>query len=368
MIPKIKVELLKKIDLFQSYDPETLERLVDHSKEIILAPNEILFKDGSMETAMYLILCGEIEVFKGPKQIALLGPGQYLGEMSLIESKARSASARAAQSATLLEIDKELFDTYLATEPKALLSMMRTLSGRIRVDLNNMMDEMRQLSIFTHDIKNNLTPMGLTEEILRELIDVFRGTQAGQKPREGLEDLVECFEALTTTRNNLTTLLEASLNHVKRIKVKHTKTRQDILPVIQETVKGILFHKNLSGKHIRVHSTSDNLQGTFNTLDIQRVLQNLIINAGFVTEEGGAIEVSAEACNGDLQVKVSDKGCGIPEEIRPYLFKEVITTKEDGNGLGLLSCKNIIENDHNGKFWFESEVGKGTTFYFSISL
>ena len=83
---------------------------------------------------MYLILEGELDVYKGPKQIAVLEAGQYLGEMSLIESKARSASARAQKETLLMEINEEHFHTYLASEPQALLSIMRTLSSRVRGD------------------------------------------------------------------------------------------------------------------------------------------------------------------------------------------------------------------------------------------
>ncbi len=161
------------------------------------------------------------------------------------------------------------------------------------------------------------------------------------------------FEALSTVRENLVTLIEASLNHVKRIKVPYTKTEQDILPIIHETVKGISTHKYLAGKKVNVQSKGDNLLASFNALDIKRVLQNLVINAGYVTEDNGAITIFAESVDGNMQVRVTDKGCGIPEEVQPYLFKEVMTTKKDGNGLGLLSCKNIIEDSHQGKFWFE---------------
>ncbi|MDP7557152.1 MAG: hypothetical protein QF687_04635 [Nitrospinaceae bacterium] len=125
--------------------------------------------------------------------------------------------------------------------------MMRTHSGRIRVDLANMMDEMRKLSMFTHDIKNNLSPLSMTEGMLEEMIAVFRGKE-GEKPREGLEDMEDCFDALSTVRDNLMTLIEASLNHVKRVKVPYIKTKQDILPIIRETVKGISTHKYMVGK------------------------------------------------------------------------------------------------------------------------
>jgi len=70
--------------------------------------------------------------------------------------------------------------------------------------------------------------------------------------------------------------------------------------------------------------------------------------------------------NGFLKVSVIDKGAGIPEDVQGYLFKDTLTTKKDGNGLGLLSCKSIIEENHQGKLWFETESGKGTTFHFTL--
>ena len=63
---------------------------------------------------------------------------------------------------------------------------------------------------------------------------------------------------------------------------------------------------------------------------------------------------------------MTDYGCGIPEEVQGYLFKDSLTTKSDGNNLGLLSCKGIIKENHQGKLWFETELGKGTTFDFTI--
>ena len=142
------------------FDESTLSKLVEHCREISLSPKEVLFNEDDLENAMYLILEGELEVFKGPKQIAILGPVQYLGEMSLIESKARSASARAQQTTLLIEINEEHFHTYLASEPQVLLSIMRTLSSRLRNDLETMMKDLRQLSIFTHDIHNFLSTLG----------------------------------------------------------------------------------------------------------------------------------------------------------------------------------------------------------------
>jgi len=138
------------------------------------------------------------------------------------------------------------------------------------------------------------------------------------------------------------------------------------LPVIEETVAGLTTHPQLLNKTINILPEGDSLDAIFNPLDIQRVLQNLIINAGYVTQSEGKVDVRIVQNDGFLKVSVTDKGCGILEDVQEYLFKDTLTTKKDGNGLGLLSCRGIVEENHQGKLWFETEVGKGTTFHFTL--
>ncbi|HIJ50621.1 MAG TPA: sensor histidine kinase [Nitrospinae bacterium] len=123
----------------------------------------------------------------------------------------------------------------------------------------------------------------------------------------------------------------------------------------------------MKGKDVKINPSRDSLKAVCYPLDIQRVLQNLLINAGYLTATDGMVEVGVSRNNGFLQVSVTDKGAGIPEEIQNYLFKDTLTTKKDGNGLGLLSCKGIIEENHQGKLWFETKPGKGTTLHFTLS-
>lgn len=363
-----KVAILKQTDLLSFFETSTLQHLAENCVEVRLRNEEMLFDEGSLEIAMYIVLSGEISIFKGNKQIAFLGPGQYLGEMSLIESKPRSASAKAVGDTALLEITEDNFNQYLATEPKALIAIMKTLSSRIRNDLEVMATDLRKLSIFAHDIKNCLSPLALTEFYLHELAEQSEGTQVEHKPRQSTEVLKKNKEVISDTKNNLDTLTNFSLNQAKRIKIDHIKKKTPILPLIEKTIKGISMHKHLAGKKVNVVKSNDVSEGMLNSLDIERALQNLIINAGYVTPENGTIEVAVKTNDNELLFSVADKGCGISDEVKPFLFKDPITTKADGNGFGLLSCKEIIEVYHKGRFWYDSKVGQGTTFYFTIPL
>jgi len=77
----------------------------------------------------------------------------------------------------------------------------------------------------------------------------------------------------------------------------------------------------LLNKTINILPEGNSLHAIFNPLDIQRVLQNLIINAGYVTESEGKVDIRIVRNDGFLKVSVTDKGCGIPEDFKNFFSK-----------------------------------------------
>jgi len=103
---------------------------------------------------------------------------------------------------------------------------------------------------------------------------------------------------------------------------------------------------------------------------VQIVLQNLLTNAVKYTSAGGKIELSIERGYHELKIKISDSGAGIPEEQKKFVFAKLfrganVKEKTEGSGVGLYMVKNLL-NRTNGKIWFESKEGQGTTFYVVI--
>ncbi|MBL7208730.1 MAG: PAS domain S-box protein [Dehalococcoidia bacterium] len=104
---------------------------------------------------------------------------------------------------------------------------------------------------------------------------------------------------------------------------------------------------------------------------ITQVLTNLLSNAYKFTPEGGKINVSAKVTDSQVQVDVADTGTGISAQDRKKLFTRFFrvdssTTRDiGGTGLGLTIAKSIVEM-HGGKIWVESEIGKGSTFSFTL--
>jgi len=105
---------------------------------------------------------------------------------------------------------------------------------------------------------------------------------------------------------------------------------------------------------------------------IKQVLLNLLSNALKFTPEGGRIEAGARLYDGVAEVSVADTGVGIAPEDQEAVFEEfrqvgTADKKAEGTGLGLALSRKFIEL-HGGRIWVESEVGKGSTFRFTLPL
>ena len=100
-----------------------------------------------------------------------------------------------------------------------------------------------------------------------------------------------------------------------------------------------------------------------------QVFNNLIKNAIQAIPDNveGLIKIELFTSENIVKVKVADNGKGISDELKDKLFTPNFTTKTSGMGLGLTIAKNIVENA-NGTIWFETEIGKGTTFFVELPI
>jgi CRP-like cAMP-binding protein len=141
--PKATPALLRDIGLFGGLDDETLkilaERLPTHKTE----PGKTVIQEGDTSREMFVVLGGELEVVKQSRdghdvRVALIGPGDWFGEMSILDVQPRSASVRALAPTLLLRITAEHVDQLLyRRDVKAyailIMNVARELSRRLRV-------------------------------------------------------------------------------------------------------------------------------------------------------------------------------------------------------------------------------------------
>ncbi len=93
---------------------------------------------------------------------------------------------------------------------------------------------------------------------------------------------------------------------------------------------------------------------------LKQVLLNILLNSLEAMPAGGRLQVSTQVLDGRMTLRVTDTGCGIPEEYHSKLFDPFFTTKERGMGLGLAIVKGVVER-HGGEVAIRSQPGKGTT-------
>ncbi len=140
--PKLNVGLLESLVLFNGLSGESLVLLASELPTLAVEAGEVIVTEGDLAEHMYVILAGELEVFKegrnGDVRVALLGPNDWFGEMALIESQPRSASVRVLAPTMLVQMGvehvSELLESRSAPDhARLLLNLARELSRRLRV-------------------------------------------------------------------------------------------------------------------------------------------------------------------------------------------------------------------------------------------
>jgi PAS domain S-box-containing protein len=108
--------------------------------------------------------------------------------------------------------------------------------------------------------------------------------------------------------------------------------------------------------------------------EVNQVILNLVVNAAHAIKdkirdgEKGLITISTRGKDDVVEISVTDTGMGIPESIRSRVFDPFFTTKDvgKGTGQGLALAYTVIVKKHGGKIWFETEAGRGTTFFLQL--
>jgi signal transduction histidine kinase len=132
----VTLDEVRRVPLFADLSEEDLERLYQMAKTVSIRAGELVFEEGSPGDALYVVLDGELEVSKRQSGqdvvLAVRRAGEFIGEMSLLEQAPRSASVRTLRESRLLMISQAAFETLLSCSPSAHLTMLRTVTSRLR--------------------------------------------------------------------------------------------------------------------------------------------------------------------------------------------------------------------------------------------
>ncbi len=204
---------------------------------------------------------------------------------------------------------------------------------------------------FIHEIKNHLNTLSLNLQLLAEDFD------PPQTPRErkGLDRVL----GLTDECRRLVELSNDFLRFARLDDLRRAPVGLDA--VVARMVDFLAPTARMQGVTVNWQAEPDLPPASVDVELFEKALLNLMLNAEDAMPDGGVLTLQVRAEPGWVVLDVIDTGAGIPDDVLPTLFRPFMTTKPEGNGLGLATAKKIVLA-HGGDIAVQSEVGRGTKF------
>jgi signal transduction histidine kinase len=222
------------------------------------------------------------------------------------------------------------------------------------------------VAIAAHELRTPMTPIkGFISMLAQDEFDSF-----------SYEERKEYYHIIEQNVDRLGRLINDLLN-VTRIERKvglqlfwEEVNLKDLSEGVCEIQRGMT---NTDKHPLVIESHPDDVTATIGRDQMEQILQNLVSNAIKYSPEGGEVRIliNDEPETDSVLIGVRDRGTGIPESAMNKLFKPYRrihnpkTQSVKGTGIGLFLVKNLVEA-HAGTIWVDSELGKGTTFWFRI--
>ena len=127
-----RVDLLRTVALFDGIDGDGLARIADRAIEVDFPADRTIVRQGEVGTGFFLVVSGRARVVRDGATIAELGPGDFFGELSLLDGEPRIATVTAEVPTTCLAIASWEFETLLEAEPRLAIAILRGVARRLR--------------------------------------------------------------------------------------------------------------------------------------------------------------------------------------------------------------------------------------------
>jgi GAF domain-containing protein len=286
--------------------------------------------------------------------VPLLREGRIMGALTVWRKQAGSFSPEVVQ----------LLQTFATQSALAIQNarLFREIEDKSRQIEAANRHKSEFLANMSHELRTPLNAIIGFSEVLQERMF----GELNEKQAEYTEDILSSGRHLLSLINEI-----LDLSKVEAGRMELELATFD-LPLAIDNAR--TFVRERATKHgINLDVTVDERLGEFvgDERKIKQILLNLLSNAVKFTPEGGRIGIKARQVDGSVEISVSDTGIGISPEDQAKIFEEFrqvggdYAHKKEGTGLGLTLAKKFVEL-HGGKIWVESEVGKGSTFSFTL--
>ena len=387
---------------FKGLGDDELEEVASLTEFRTYPPNHILCHEGAYEDVLYVIADGQIvisqKMIEGQEDRILRvgGRGDVVGEMALIQNAPRAATVRTTTECTVLEMEKEDFETILSRSPRMAIDLIRITLDRIRANDQKMITELqktnkvlRQLDrnklefimIAAHELRTPLTVLNGYVNVMRSIPE----TQANPSLNEVTDGILKGTNRMHKVVNMMLDLTRIGSETLKMdsVPVPLKRIIDDLVrdleePAAQRNIQFTVMH----AEHTPLLNGDPAL--------IQKAIYQLMVNAIKYTPDSGKIMITTrpsmmEDRSPSVEIAVRDRGIGLDAEHHELIFEKFYqvgdvalhssgktTYKGGGPGLGLALVRGVARA-HGGKVWVESaghdEVNfTGSTFYLMLPL
>ena len=127
-----KLELLRRVPLFAELDEKALTELAKIADEVETKPGTVITHEGRFEGYFFVVVSGSVKIDRGGRAINLLGPGDFLGEVALLDGGPRTATATTQEETTLLRITNDAFFELVDRSPSVRDAVLAAAGARLR--------------------------------------------------------------------------------------------------------------------------------------------------------------------------------------------------------------------------------------------
>jgi signal transduction histidine kinase len=345
-----------------------LDLLKRNSRKRSFRKGQVIFREGDSSDALYVIEQGSVEISAliGPRErrvFAMFGPGDYFGEIAVIDSKPRSATAIAKAKTVVSCISREKAWRTFEKTPRLLVTMMHGFSHRLREFDRLYLAELFQherlalvgrfAQSIVHDFHSPLSNIGFAADL------VSNGDATHQEKMMANAIIRRQVERMT---GMIGEVLEFTSSSRRRVSL----TMTDFDRFIKEMVAELSPESSRKSVAVELKTSPPRIRIPLDRHRLPHVFANLVRNAVDFMPRGGRIMLSFALGDRDVTIKVEDTGPGISPDVSQHLFEPFFTHgKSHGTGLGLSICKRIVE-DHKGSISASNRRGGGAVFTFSL--
>ncbi len=395
-----KVSLLRLA--FPGLDDSELQEMAVLTEIKTYPQGHVLCHEGEFEDVFYIIAEGnaaiskKIEGEKDERVLRVSGRGDMVGEMALIQNAPRAATVRTTTECTVLEMEKQDFETILSRSPRMAMDIIRITLDRMRANDKSMIADLQKsnkvlrqldrnkmefIQVAAHELRTPLTVLIGYAKMLRSLVDVNSNASLGGV----LDGIIKGTDRMHEVVNMM---LDVSRMDSDTLRIAFA-----IVPlkrVIDDVVDGLKPAAAERKVELVVEHASEVDQIKADPSLVEKAVYQMLVNAIKYTPDGGKVFVSTRPITMEnetpgVQIAVRDSGIGLDAEHHELVFEKFYQVggvalhssgktsfKGGGPGLGLAIARGAARA-HRGRVWVESAGHDetrfpGSTFYLELPL